>query len=1068
MKRKIVFLILSMFVCVSLYADGPAFDGAFKPDSKNFPAGWAIHTWEGYNPWPKVEVVTDSATGKSAVSMTNVHGKDGGAIQTIAKFPARSGGVARIAFLAKGKGTAWSTFYLWGAKKEWNSVAPANNFTLSDNWQPHEFLVPIKNGHACETYFVTLAFGGKPGLELQVTDLQLDFQPSDILGDIRLPQRWTAFVPADQNFELEASQWGVVPGELGGAQGKRIVLNAGMLNLSTLASQAGKNAWIFSEIEVPYECEITLGTGSNSAFELRLNGEKVFDAAKGQKDAVVETDDQVKNVRLKKGKNIIALKVAQIDSDSVVKLAGPVDLRGAIKRLRIDQASASEDFNGATARCSGNPKLIKGNPTPGLLSVTGQGIFKANANQSLHITIPRSTVKFASEDRATQYTAAGLRIQHFDRADASRSNASFEIRARQGNRNAICRIISDEKSNNLTIEILAEGKKIDSFPLTLASLPADFLFGITKEGRWAFSSSSLVDSSTRYKSGVLKPFSSTVPLAFDFALNSNDQRGAEITVDNLVAGLASIDSRTGSVPFKVELLPTFDPVKAGWPLVFSDEFNGDSVDTDKWFYSPDDHKQYAKVHNGMVEITADWDKQKTKVQSVSLYSNERYGYGYYEAKVKFRMQSGWWSAFWLCTQGPSNPFTDGWEIDIYEDYYMGPAKPGEAPRCKLDHNLHVFACGTLRSWNYNSLLPGGPNDFYIVGCKWTPFEVSYYLNGRLIKSQANHSPYDSVTFDPFNHAAGFVPLHAILSGCCGRSGGDPTKGVFPESFFVDYVHVYAYPEENKPTITWKSKPKSEEIHKPGSSLHFEVDAKPSAKTGAKIKNVYLFDSGALLECKSVPPYKFDIDITNAYYSRTNFVKPGRSGIAPEFDRGTHALCAFAQDENGMVAHTQPVIEYLRRVGNSRPYLGKAQEIPGVVMLSHYDEGGKEIAYSDSTSGNGASQTFRVNESVDAGENVIGGASAGEWLKYTVHVKKTGKYKAVLRYGTPSRGQKGPRLLIDGSPVGQWETPPHKDSHWGTDTDAVLDGIELTEGEHEFVFLLQGSYNMSTITFVPQP
>src|SRR5690606_2092013 len=119
---------------------------------------------------------------------------------------------------------------------------------------------------------------------------------------------------------------------------------------------------------------------------------------------------------------------------------------------------------------------------------------------------------------------------------------------------------------------------------------------------------------------------------------------------------------------------------------------------------------------------------------------------YYEARVKFRQQSGWWSAFWLCTHGPSNPFLDGWEIDIYEDYYMGPKSPGEPPRGILDHNLHVFACGTLRSWNYGSTLPGKVDDWYVVGCKWTPFEVSYYLNGKLIQSEANHSPYNSVTF----------------------------------------------------------------------------------------------------------------------------------------------------------------------------------------------------------------------------------------------------------------------------------------------------------------------------------
>ena len=157
------------------------------------------------------------------------------------------------------------------------------------------------------------------------------------------------------------------------------------------------------------------------------------------------------------------------------------------------------------------------------------------------------------------------------------------------------------------------------------------------------------------------------------------------------------------------------PVKAGWKKVFDEEFDGDRVDPGKWYFSPTSEKDYAKVHDGLLEIVCNWaTPDKTKTKSASLYSNEVFGHGYFEARVKFRQQSGWWSAFWLCTHGPSNPFLDGWEIDIYEDYYMGPKNPGEEPRGVLDHNLHVFACGTLRSWNYGSKLPGKVDDWYVV------------------------------------------------------------------------------------------------------------------------------------------------------------------------------------------------------------------------------------------------------------------------------------------------------------------------------------------------------------------
>ena len=147
---------------------------------------------------------------------------------------------------------------------------------------------------------------------------------------------------------------------------------------------------------------------------------------------------------------------------------------------------------------------------------------------------------------------------------------------------------------------------------------------------------------------------------------------AEATLDNLVIGLAVQEPKTSATPFKIDLVRQFDPVEAGWRKVFDEQFDGDRVDTGKWYFSPTSEKDYAKVHDGLLEIVCNWaTPDKTKTKSASLYSNEVFGHGYFEARVKFRQQSGWWSAFWLCTHGPSNPFLDGWEIDIYEDYYMG-------------------------------------------------------------------------------------------------------------------------------------------------------------------------------------------------------------------------------------------------------------------------------------------------------------------------------------------------------------------------------------------------------------
>ncbi len=236
-------------------------------------------------------------------------------------------------------------------------------------------------------------------------------------------------------------------------------------------------------------------------------------------------------------------------------------------------------------------------------------------------------------------------------------------------------------------------------------------------------------------------------------------------------------------------------------------------------------------------------------------------------------------------------------------------------RGALDHNLHVFACGTLRSWNYGSQLPGNVDDWYVVGCKWTPFEVSYYLNGKLIESEANHNPYNSVTFDPFNHAAGYVPLHAILSGCCGKSGGDPTKGKFPESFFVDYVRIYEYPHDSDPVVRLtKSRTKPPLSSSLARNWISRRTSNRRANPGRKSSRC---TSSTAARYWITAPLRPTVSTSKSRrITTTARISSSRDalGIRPDWDRGLHAFCVFAQDENGNVGRSENVVRLLRKHG----------------------------------------------------------------------------------------------------------------------------------------------------------
>lgn len=80
--------------------------------------------------------------------------------------------------------------------------------------------------------------------------------------------------------------------------------------------------------------------------------------------------------------------------------------------------------------------------------------------------------------------------------------------------------------------------------------------------------------------------------------------------------------------------------------------------------------------------------------------------------------------------------------------------------------------------------------------------------------------------------------------------------------------------------------------------------------------------------------------------------------------------------------------------------------PGTLELEHYDDGGQNVGYYDTTLGNGSSYTGReddvdlrvTNTATPSLTNTV----AGEWLKYTITVEQTKSYRMRVNYsGTPA-------------------------------------------------------------------
>ncbi len=1069
MKKFVLLLCTSASaLALPLFADPVALDSTFSElNSALKPVKWTQHkNFSGYLPPAETAVVRGKNGNGNALRIFDTRAQHGACIRTAKRIPGRSGDTVSVTLSARGKGTAWVNLFFYSTIGGWNKTAKPQVFTLTDEWKTHTFHFTIRNGESAETGSYDITFGGHKGLDGEFTEITAEQTEGVYRGNLPFPKHWTIFAPVAPDFVPDAATLNTIPASLGNVRGREELLQANEFDFAPfIGKQAPKQSgWAFAELNAPYECDYTIGAGADWWMCYYVNGKAVIDTIQtGGNRKAVAMNNYTASVRLKKGKNILAVKLITGARSSLLALGGPADLQNMTTTLKMKDVIASDDYEDPERIRSGNPKIIRDHIAPGLLVDTRMGVY--STQEPLAITLPET--QYAMPDfRNGLWFGMNARIQNFGTEADSALDFAFEA----PKRSFVLRVSSEKLSDRLMCEFITDGRTAKKAAVPRSMLPADFLVCANTEGNVNLTVTSLSNSMSvtiRAESAFFR--NDRAPFSAKFLLHGKEKKAAQVTLDNIMTGTAVAENKISSIPFKMDLARSFDPVKAGWKLAFSDEFNGNEVDWSKW-YSPGGRNNIALDGKGHLSIKTDYGKDGRNLESGSLWSIPRFLYGYFEARVRFTRQPGWWAAFFLYGDRNTNPMMDGFEIDIFEDYYTRPRKKGDPPGKVLDHNLHVVLDGVYKSWNYNSIIPGSLDDFYTIACKWTPFEISYYMNGKQIAGTATHSTYSTVTFDPFHHSTGVTPLHAILSGGAPRQDGGfcgfKKDGVFPEYYLVDYIRIYSYPQEKAPGAEWKNT--DENYFAPvGSTLKFAVNAVPSKTTGKPIKGAYLIDNGYLIDYKTEPPFEFDIPFHAGFYRNTAYTRPGRSGKKVEFNGYPHAFSVFVQDAGGMVAHTPVRLKIPQTGKTSTPYQGKAQTIPGKIRLGHYDEGGQDVAYHDTSKGNATSKTFRTDESVDCSENNIGTVNSGEWINYSVDIASAGRYTAMLDYGTPFGGSNELLLLLDGKKIGKFLLKKHDSENWQIDTRAELKDLELPAGKHLLTLVIRGGYNMGSLEFVQQ-
>ena len=92
---------------------------------------------------------------------------------------------------------------------------------------------------------------------------------------------------------------------------------------------------------------------------------------------------------------------------------------------------------------------------------------------------------------------------------------------------------------------------------------------------------------------------------------------------------------------------------AGYKLVWSDEFDGSALDTNKWFYRTGERLlSYQKPENvsvmdGLLRLALKKeDAGKLHYTAGGVISKQEFTYGYFEARFRCPKQAGWHTSFW--------------------------------------------------------------------------------------------------------------------------------------------------------------------------------------------------------------------------------------------------------------------------------------------------------------------------------------------------------------------------------------------------------------------------------------
>jgi beta-glucanase (GH16 family) len=289
------------------------------------------------------------------------------------------------------------------------------------------------------------------------------------------------------------------------------------------------------------------------------------------------------------------------------------------------------------------------------------------------------------------------------------------------------------------------------------------------------------------------------------ACGSGDSQGDASTGTSTEPSVSTVDTVAPTTEGPTTTIATPDPIPVeppeGMELVWSDEFDGDTIDLANWTYDIGgwgwgngeaqfytDRPENARTQNGLLVI-----ELREEQYEGSYYTSARlktqglqeFQYGRMEARLKVPSGSGTWPAFWMLganfdseSDDPSQQWPNVGEIDIME--YVG-----REPDLVIGtiHGPGYSGAGGRSEWNRQEF--DIADDFHTFAIDWDAEGIRWFFDDEMYYEIGPDDLGDREwVFDqPF-----FFILNLALGGTLG--GTIALDLEYPIQYYVDYVRVY--------------------------------------------------------------------------------------------------------------------------------------------------------------------------------------------------------------------------------------------------------------------------------------